>query len=108
MILILVILPLVVFVALALLPRGRPAALGLGIAAVVLAGFWATTGEGEGGDLGRVALTMAAAGVVMAALAQGLRLALPRDAPRRRCGAVMAAVAIAVSAAGYRAIGGFG
>jgi hypothetical protein len=107
MVLIFVILPFVIFLSLALLPRGRPAALGLGVALLALAGLWATTGNGEDGDFARVSLTMAAAGVVMAAIAQGLRLALPPGAPAYQYGAVMAAVVVAATAAGYWAIGGF-
>lgn len=107
MILVFVILPLVVFLSLALLPRGRPAALGLGVALLALAGLRATAGEGEDGEFARVAQTMTGAGIVMAALAQGLRLALPPGAPGHHYGAVMAAVVVAAAAAGYWAIGGF-
>lgn len=63
------ILPLVVFVSLALLPAGRQALVGLAIAALLAAAFrWMSGAAGLA--------FLAGAGVAMAALAQGLRAGL--------------------------------
>jgi hypothetical protein len=64
---------LAVYVSLSLLPQGRPAGLGIGIAALAAAGIWIT----NGGEDGFVLLLMVAvaAGIAGAALMQGLRLA---------------------------------
>ena len=107
MILIFVLLPLAVFVSLSLLPRGRAAAGGIAAAVVVVAALWLRTGEGEEADYTRILLGMAGIGIAMAAAAQGVRVALPADAPGRLYGGVMAGVAGVALLAGYWAIGGF-
>jgi hypothetical protein len=59
-------LPFVVFLSLALLPPGRQAVWGMAVAALLAAGFRAATGDGF------LAL-LAAAGIALAGVAQGIR-----------------------------------
>ena len=76
------VLPLLVFLALALLPRGRAAAIGIAVAAAAGLGAWVATDDGEIGEYYRILLSMAFVGLGMAVLAQAVRLALPADGPR--------------------------
>ena len=61
--------PAVVALSLCLLPPGRQAAAGIGIAAVFLAVLWFATGGTEGEGLGGTYALMAAPGVALAGLA---------------------------------------
>lgn len=107
MILVFVVLPLVVFLSLALLPRGAPAAGGIAVAVAVVAALWLLAGEGEDADVARILHGMAGIGIGMAAIAQALRLAMPNPAPRGLYGLVLAAVLALALLLGYVAIGGF-
>ncbi|WP_022704011.1 hypothetical protein [Pseudorhodobacter ferrugineus] len=70
-------LPLVIYLSLATLPKGRPAATGLAIALVFVAILRLTM------PVAGPASFVALAGIAMAAIAQGLRTALgPRLPPR--------------------------
>jgi hypothetical protein len=77
--------PVVVYVTLAALPRGRSAVVGLAFAAFVLALAWVTqllslpplfTGDGHTDAYMSAALTIWTGAVFAAGLAQGLRMAL--------------------------------
>jgi hypothetical protein len=70
-------LPVAVYLSLCLLPGGRRAAIGIGSAAVLLALLWLRTGAGPEDGFTRLLLAIAAAAVLLAALAQGLRPFLP-------------------------------
>jgi hypothetical protein len=105
MILIFVFLPISVFLALALLPERRTALVGLGAAAALIGGAWAATPAGEAGEYPRILLGMAAIGVVMAAIAQAMRLALPDARRRWAYPAVVGGVCAAALGLGRLAIG---
>lgn len=63
---------LAVFGSLSLLPQGRPAGMGIGIAALAAGGIWLTN-DGQDGFV-RFLLAAVACGVAGAAMMQGLRL----------------------------------
>lgn len=60
-----------VFGSLVLLPPGRPAAIGLGIAVLAVAGLWVTRGE----DYVTPIVVLSGTGIALAALAQAVRWA---------------------------------
>jgi hypothetical protein len=86
-------LPLLVFLAFALLPRGRGAAVGILLGAALGLGAWVGTEDGEIGEYYRILLTMAFIGLGMALLAQVVRLALPAEGVRWAYPVVIAGVA---------------
>ncbi|MDZ4134218.1 MAG: hypothetical protein U1D06_01310 [Paracoccaceae bacterium] len=72
--------PLVCFLSLAMLPRGRMAFVGIATAAAALAVVWLTSARG--GDAYLVVLCgLVAAAIGLAMVTQALRLALPPDRP---------------------------
>ena len=76
-----VIIALVVYLSAAALPRGRSAAVGICVGLVIAGLTWLTV-PGGGGDLAmlyRLYLILAATGLLMAAVAQVLRLLLPQE-----------------------------
>lgn len=83
-------LPLVIYLSLATLPQGRPAAMGLGVAVVIMAfGYFLAPNLGS-------ALTLALAGVAMAAVAQAARAALGAHMPHSLYLALLGALPLAV------------
>jgi len=60
-----------VFASLVLLPPGRPAAIGLGVAALAVAGLWVTRGD----DFVTPVVVLSATGIALAAVAQAVRWA---------------------------------
>lgn len=76
MALVFILFPLAVYVSLCLLPRER-AGIGIGLAALALAGVWVTSDPAGDEGFARFMVTVAAVPVALAALAQGLRRALP-------------------------------
>ncbi len=68
-------LPLVTFVSLVTLPPGRPALIGLAVAAVMVALVVPRAAPDDGTGFGRTILWIFGGAVALAALAQGLRVA---------------------------------
>lgn len=68
-------LPLVIYLSLATLPKGRSAAIGLGVAVVLLAALRLAVPSAQG------AATIALVGVALAAIAQAVRAALGPKLP---------------------------
>ena len=66
---VLILVPLVMAISLCLLPPGRQAVAGIGIAAIVLAGLWLAAGGSADRGLTATYAMMAAPGVALAALA---------------------------------------
>ena len=58
-----------VFASLTLLPPGRPAAIGLGVAVLAVAGLWVTRGD----DSVTPVVVLSGVGIVLAAVAQAVR-----------------------------------
>ncbi len=67
-------LPVIVFVVLVLLPRGRVAAIGIGVAALALVVLGPVVLPEDGSGFGTLLLWVFGGAVAAAALAQGLRL----------------------------------
>jgi hypothetical protein len=67
-------LPIVTFVSLAMLPPGRPALMGIAVAALVVAGLGPQIMPEDGSGFGNLFLWVFGGAIAMAALAQGLRL----------------------------------
>ena len=76
-----ILITLVVYLSAAALPRGRPAAIGIGVAVAAGALIWAAIPGGEAGEttLFHLYLVLAGIGLAMAGVAQALRLMLPRQ-----------------------------
>jgi len=94
MALVFLVFPAVIYAALCLLPPGRQAAVGIGVAALATAGWWWLAPAGEAGDDRRILTAIAGTAIGLAALAQGLRAGLGPVRP----GWVWPLVAIAVPA----------
>jgi len=105
MILVFVGIPLVVFLSLALLPRGAPAAIGIAVALAAAGVGWLLAGGGETGAYPRILISSATIGVGMAALAQGGRLFI-REGAGAVYGALMLGIVALALAAGNLALGG--
>ncbi len=74
--------PLVVYLSLAALPRGKPAVVGI-IAAIIAAGFAWVTGEAQGdASLLRALTLLAVSAIALAAIIQGFRSVLGEGRPR--------------------------
>lgn len=87
----LLLVPVGIYLSLAFLPRGRQALAGIAIAfAATQLLWWINVPEGGGGPLAPL-FTLAQIAMVLAAVAQGLRIFLPPDAPRWAYPAVVAA-----------------
>ncbi len=83
--------PVGIFLSLAFLPKGRQALAGIAIAFVAAQLLWRiNVPEGGGGPLGTL-FTLAQIAMVLAAVAQGIRIFLPPDAPRWAYPAIVAA-----------------
>lgn len=67
-------LPIVTFVSLAMLPPGRPALIGIAVAALVVAVVGPRIMPEDGSGFGNLFLWVFGGAIAMAALAQGLRL----------------------------------
>lgn len=79
MALVLILYPLVLYISLCALPKGR-AGLGIGLAAAALALVWVTNDPAVDDGFTRFLVTVGAVPVALAALAQGVRRVLPADA----------------------------
>ncbi|MCR9149502.1 MAG: hypothetical protein NXH83_04960 [Rhodobacteraceae bacterium] len=81
-----ILITLVVYLSAVALPRGRPAAIGIGVALAAGTLIWAAIPGGAAGgtSLYHLYLVLAGIGLAMAAVAQALRLILPRDGPLTR------------------------
>ena len=77
---------LVVYLSAVALPRGRPAAIGIGVALGAGVLIWAAIPRTDVGamTLFHLYLVLAGIGLVMAAVAQALRLILPLEGPLTR------------------------
>lgn len=73
MFLVFFVLPVAVYLSLILLPRGRPAALGVGAAALVLIALTLSAPSDEEGEFRIILAVIAGIAVALAALAQALR-----------------------------------
>jgi hypothetical protein len=67
-------LPLITFVSLAMLPPGRPALIGIAVAALVVVVAGPQVAPEDGTGFGNLFLWVFGGAIAMAALAQGLRL----------------------------------
>lgn len=74
--------PIVVYVSLVCLPRGRPALIGIAAAAALLAVLWLAVIRGQNDAFLAALVAIVAGAVAVAALAQGLRTALGPGSPR--------------------------
>lgn len=76
-----VLIGLVVYLSAAALPRGRSAALGIGVGLAAAALAWMSLPQAGDGPavLYRLYVILATTGLLMAAFAQALRLILPRE-----------------------------
>lgn len=72
--------PLAIYLSLCLLPRER-AGVGLLLAAAALGLVWVTNDPASDDGYTRLLVTIGAVPVVLAAVAQGVRRLIPRDAP---------------------------
>lgn len=75
------VLPLVTYVSLAVLPPGRPALIGIAVAALVVIALAPRVAPEDGSGFGTLVLWIYGGAVAMAALAQGLRLLRGPDGP---------------------------
>lgn len=85
--------PLAIYLSLCLLPKGREG-LGIGLAAAALALVWVTNDPATDGGFARLMVQIGAAAVALAALAQGLRRAIPAGAAGWIWPALMAGLAV--------------
>lgn len=81
MALIFIALPVAIYLSLALLPRGRPAAMGIVVAALFALALWTLSDPASDEGFGRVIAAVAASGIGLAALVQGLRALLGPGQP---------------------------
>lgn len=79
MALVFILYPLVLYISLCALPKGR-AFMGTGLAATALALVWVTNDPATDDGFTRLLVMVGAVPVALAALAQGLRRLLPADA----------------------------
>jgi len=68
--------PVIVYLSLCRLDRGRPAAIGTGVSVIALAAVWPLVLDGD--PLMRIIAELMLGAAVAAALAQGIRMALPQ------------------------------
>lgn len=85
--------PLAAFLSAALLPKGRPALAGIAFAVLIGGAAWVALPEGAS----RALLLLGLLGLILAGLAQALRLLLPAEGPLSRAypAILLAALALA-------------
>ena len=83
MFLVFFVMPVALYLALCLLPRGQPAALGVGAAALALLAFTLTAPEGEEGEFRMTLAAIAGIGVALAGIAQAVRVRVLPERPGR-------------------------
>ena len=85
--------PLAAFLSAALLPKGRPTLLGIALAALVGGAVWVLLPEGGY----RALLLLGLLGLLLAGLAQALRLLLPAEGPLARAYPALLLAALALA-----------
>lgn len=76
------VLPVAVYLSLCLLPRGQPAAIGIGAAAAVTLALTLTAPPGEEGEFRVILAAIAGIAIALAGIAQAIRARLGPGRPR--------------------------